>query len=401
MGKKIRVLRILNRLNLGGPTYNAVYLTKYISKKFTTRLVAGVETKSETSSKFILKNNSVNFIQISNMSRKISFFNDLISFFKLISIINKFKPHIIHTHAAKSGFLGRIAGIIMQTPIIIHTFHGHVFHSYFNQVVTKLFILIEKILAFKSNKIIVLSNLQKNELVYKYNICNEDKIKIVNLGINIDTFSKKKNQKKQLFLKKYNLKNTILIGIIGRLTKIKNHKLFIDIAYELLNSNKKNIKFFIIGDGEEKNNLVYYCKKLNLITNLNKKTKTQNVNIFFTSWIKRIDQVYPALDIVINTSYNEGTPLSIIEAMASKKTVVATNVGGVGDLITDGYNGFLFNLKEKKKIVKKINYLIKNKKLRKTIGENSFNSIKKKYSYKLLVNNIENLYNAEIIKKNI
>ena len=87
--------------------------------------------------------------------------------------------------------------------------------------------------------------------------------------------------------------------------------------------------------------------------------------------------------------------------MASKKTVVATNVGGVGDLITDGYNGFLFNLKEKKKIVKKINYLIKNKKLRKTIGENSFNSIKKKYSYKLLVNNIENLYNAEIIKKNI
>ena len=146
MSKKIKILRVLNRLNLGGPTYNVSYLTKFISPKYETLLISGKKLKTESSSRFIVNNIGVKIKTINNFKREVSLLNDFKVLVKLIKIIKKYKPKIIHTHASKAGFLGRIAGIFCGTKIMFHTYHGHVFHSYFGFFKTKIYIIIEKLL---------------------------------------------------------------------------------------------------------------------------------------------------------------------------------------------------------------------------------------------------------------
>lgn len=398
--KKIKILRILNRLNLGGPTFNVIFLTKFISSKFETKLLAGIETENEESSSFLLKKYDVNFYQLKNMTRKISFINDLISLFKIIHIIHKFKPDIVHTHAAKSGFLGRVAAILTGVPFIFHTFHGHVFHSYFNKFITSFFICLEKILALKTTKIIAISDLQKQDLVNKFKICKSEKVKVVKLGIDLNDIQLNQKKQRNFFLDKYNLENTINIGIIGRLTKIKNQKFFLNLASDLLKFYPKKLKFFIIGDGEDKNVLKTECDKLNLsyYDSINKYDKKIGYDIFFTSWIKKTEEIYPGLDIVCNTSLNEGTPLSLIEAMAYKKATISFNIGGVPDIISHNYNGLIIDAHDKSDYLTKLRNLIDNPQKLRELGENGYLFVNKNYSYKTLTNEIESLYLNEINK---
>jgi glycosyltransferase involved in cell wall biosynthesis len=398
MSKKIKILRILNRLSLGGPTYNVSYLTKFISNKYKTILVCGKEMRFETSSKFVTNQIRVNVKYINNLQREISLFKDFKVLIELIKIIKKFQPDIIHTHASKAGFLGRLAGIICGIKIIIHTFHGHIFHSYFGYCKTKLFILIEKILAKKTNKIIVLSNYQKKELSNHYKIANSNKFKIIKLGFDIKRFTKK-NMHSNFFIKKLKLNNYKTVGIIGRLSSIKNINYFIDIAENLINKKKRKIKFIIVGDGERKKDLIKYSKIKRLRTvEFKNKTLKANFDVVFTSWIKKIENLYPALDIVCNTSLNEGTPLSLLESMAAKKPVIGTNVGGVRDIIKNDFNGYCFNIKNKNKMINQIDNLLNNKKERIRLGNNGYNFVKKNHSYLSLVNNTEKIYSHELKK---
>ena len=151
----MRVLRILNRFNIGGPTHNATYLTKFLSPEFKTKLIAGRKLDSEESSEHILDEYSLDFEILEDMQRSINLFKDLNVFFKIRRIIKTYKPKIVHTHASKSGALGRMAAITCGVPIIIHTFHGHVFHSYFGRLKTKIYILIERFLASRSSAIMI------------------------------------------------------------------------------------------------------------------------------------------------------------------------------------------------------------------------------------------------------
>ena len=189
--KKIRVLRILNRFNVGGPIYNATYLTKYLNKKkYETLLIGGIWEDHEESGVYILKNENINYRVILSMKRKISFFNDFKSIIIIMKIINDFKPHIIHTHASKAGLLGRVSSIIsLHKSFLVHTYHGNVFDGYFNKWFKKIIISTERILAKKTNKIISISNKQKNDLVNKYKISNDKKVQIIPLGFKLNSFS--------------------------------------------------------------------------------------------------------------------------------------------------------------------------------------------------------------------
>lgn len=398
--KKIKILRILNRLNLGGPTYNVVFLTKLLSNKFETLLVAGSKMKDEESSEFILKKYNLNHVNISSMSRNINFFNDIISFFQIIKIILKYKPDIVHTHAAKSGFLGRIACLFFPKIIVFHTYHGHVFHSYFNKFISNIFILIEKILSIRTSKIITISKIQKEEICNKFKIANEKKFEIVKLAIDLENLKYDLKYEKKEFKNKYKISNQVTIGIVGRLTNIKNQKFILDIAKEIKVEVSMPITFFIIGDGEDKNMLLNYAKNLGLKVADKQQNIDGNQDIIFTSWIKDLNKIYPGLDIVCNTSKNEGTPLSLIEAMAYKKPIVATNVGGVKDLIIENTNGFCIDINDKEKFKNKIKIIINDKNLRLDMGENGFNYVNKNYSSQNLVRNIEKLYLDEIEKRN-
>ena len=162
-------------------------------------------------------------------------------------------PDIVHTHASKSGALGRLAAIIMKVPVIVHTFHGHVFHSYFGKFKTKMYILIERYLASKSSAIIAISKLQKEELTQDYKICDVNKVSVVPLGFDLNKFQINQESNRNAFRTEFNLSSDeIAIGIVGRLTSIKNHRLFLKSAKELTLKTSKNIKFFVIGDGEDR-----------------------------------------------------------------------------------------------------------------------------------------------------
>ena len=259
-----KILRIINRFNLGGPTYNAAYLTRYLSDDFQTLLIGGAKDESEESSTHILEQLGVDYTIIPELRREINFKNDRIAYRKIIALIKEFKPDIVHTHASKAGAIGRLAAAKMNVPVIVHTFHGHVFHSYFSKPKTYFYKSVERYLAKKSTKIIAISQKQKNELACVHNIASPDKFEVIPLGFDLTKFTTDKERKRKEFRDKYGLKdNQIAVGIIGRLVPIKNHELFLQAAEEIAKKNK-NVMFFIVGGGELYEDLVNAAKNKGL-----------------------------------------------------------------------------------------------------------------------------------------
>lgn len=387
-----KVLRILNRFNIGGPTHNATYLTKFLEPDFETKLIAGKKLSSEASSEHVLEHYNLDFEILDDMQRSIHLFRDLKVFFKIRNIIKSFQPKIVHTHASKSGALGRLAAMSCGVPIIIHTFHGHVFHSYFGPLKTKIYILIERFLASKSSAIIAISDIQKKELVDQFNIADSKKVHVIPLGFDLKKFQKNTDLKRESFRKEFDVSDDeIAIGIVGRLTKIKNHIFFLKAVKQIkINSNKK-IKIFLIGDGEDKENLLKTCEELSLATNLSN-TDNKNTIINFTSWRKDMDVIYSGLDIVALTSLNEGTPVTLIEAQAANKPIITTNVGGVIDVVNNK-TAIVCNL-DLHEFSQKIIKLVEDDNLREEMSKNGFEYVNSKFSYQRLVSDMRKLYNS-------
>lgn len=393
-----KVLRIINRFNIGGPTYNAAYLTKYLSPEFKTVLVGGSIDEGEDSSEYILKQLGIKPILIPEMQRSIRYNSDVVAYYKLKEIIQRFKPDIVHTHASKSGALGRWAAYRCGVPVIVHTFHGHVFHSYFNRMKTELFKQVERKMAAVSTRIIALSDLQKYELSVEHQICEPEKISVIPLGFDLQRFQDKKEAKRLRFRNEYNLsEDELAIGIIGRLVPIKNHDLFIrSIAQLKLQCNRK-IRAFIIGDGERRDELIALCRELGLSVSLfpNKLP----ADITFTSWIKEVDVANAGLDIICLTSLNEGTPVSLIEAQASGKPVVSTNVGGIENVVSPGKTGILVNHSDVLHFTQSLAGLVSNDTLRIQMGEAGWEHVCNKFHYTRLVNDMRNLYHELMEEK--
>ena len=387
-----KILRIINRFNLGGPTYNAAYLTKYLEPDYETLLIGGQHDESEKSSMHILDNLGLKPIIIPEMQRSLNPYKDQIAFKKIQNIIKEFKPDIVHTHAAKAGALGRRAAYKMGVNQIYHTFHGHVFHSYFGNFKTRIFKEIEKNLAKKSTKIIAISEIQKSELSKIHKICPENKIEVIPLGFDLEKFNTDKDSKRKEFRKKWNLKeNEIAIGIIGRLVPIKNHKFFIDAIQEVLKNSKVPIRAFIVGDGEEKQNIINYIKNKNLDFSLNYNPATFQL----TSWIKEIDRVNSGMDIICLTSLNEGTPVSLIEAQASGKPIVSTKTGGIENIVLENKTTLLSEKNDLHNFSKNLLSFINDSNKRKLFSKFGLEK-SKDFHYDQLVNNIKNLYENKL-----
>lgn len=391
----IRVLRILNRFNLGGPTYNAAFLTKYLSADFKTLLVGGEIDKNENSSLHILDDLGLKPIIIPEMKRSINYNNDLIAYYKLKEIIHRFKPDIIHTHASKAGSLGRWAAYRCNVPVIIHTFHGHVFHSYFGPAKTSIVKSVERSLAKISSSIVAISEKQKHELCEVYKIAPEEKVSVIPLGFDFEKFQNNKDTKRNEFRKEYNIEpEEIAIGIIGRLVPIKNHPFFIDAIKHLKKISNLPLRFFIIGDGESRADIETYAR-LNGIDYTDKKGK--KALLTFTSWIKEIDKVNAGMDIITLCSLNEGTPVSLIEAQASGTPIVATNVGGIEDVVMSGKTALLTN-NNSKDFAEKILKLATDKLLRQKMQGLGLAFVENKFHYSRLVKDMESLYWNHLVK---
>ncbi|MDI1353567.1 MAG: glycosyltransferase [bacterium] len=326
-----RVLRIINRFNLGGITYNVSFLSRYLPKEYETLLIGGPEEDQEQSSLYIPESLGLQPILVKEMRRSLNPINDVRAFFKIRSIVKEFDPEIVHTHASKAGAIGRLAALSCGVPVIVHTFHGHVFEGYFGKTKTDVFKRIERYLCSKSTAVVAISEKQKFELCEVHHICDPAKTFVIPLGFDLHKFQEGQRGKRSAFREKYALdEDELAIVIIGRLAPIKNHKLFLDAVEHAFKNTKKKIRAFIIGDGETKEDLIAYCKNKQLPYSF---TAGEKVLITFTGWIKEADVALAGSDLVCLTSLNEGTPVSLIEAQAASKYIISTNVGGINDIL--------------------------------------------------------------------
>ena len=387
-----KVLRIINRFNIGGPTYNAAYLTKYLPSEYETLLIGGDKEESEDSSQHILDELGINPIIIPEMRRAIRFGNDYAAYKKIKQIIEEFKPDIVHTHASKAGTLGRMAAFACNVPAVVHTFHGHVFHSYFSKAKTTIFKRIEKKLALKSSAIVAISAIQKEELGTVHKIAPLDKIEVIPLGFDLERFQHNLAEKRAEFRKEYKIENDeIAIGIIGRLVPIKNHQLFLNALRYVLDHTDKKVRAFIIGDGESRDAIINLAKDLNIpLSRSNVKFEISTLTL--TSWIKNIDSVNAGMDIIALSSLNEGTPVSLIEAQAANNPVVSTNVGGIENVVVQNKTGLLSDIEDLETYSANLLELVENDAKREAMSKEGWKHVKDQYSYKRLVSDIDKLY---------
>jgi glycosyltransferase involved in cell wall biosynthesis len=396
-----RVLRIINRFNLGGPTYNAAYLTKHLGGDYTSLLIGGQKEDSEDSSDFILRHVGVHPFLIPEMQRSLNYNNDIKAYFKIKSIIERFKPDIVHTHASKAGGLGRMAAFSSGVPIVVHTFHGHVFHSYFNKAKTHFFKSVERRLAKKTDRIIALSELQKHELVDEHRICGSEKVTIIPLGFDLFRFQENRYEKRLAFRSSFFLKeDTIVIGIIGRLVPIKNHVFFLQAIAALKKKTNLPVKAIIIGDGELRTELEKCCQQLNLSHSASPESSIL-ADVVFAGWQKDIDIINAGLDIVALTSLNEGTPVSLIEAQASSKPIVSTRVGGIENVVLPGKTALLSEPGDLEGFVNNLNALVSDSYLRHQMGDLGWDWVSNRFHYSRLVSDVKNLYEELLDQKGI
>lgn len=389
---KIRVLRVITRLNIGGPAIHTILLSGGLNRDgFQDILVAGKPGESEGDMGYFAKENGVEPIIISNLRREPSFFNDIMSLLKLYSIIRKGKPHIVHTHTAKAGAVGRLAAVLAGVPVRIHTFHGHIFDGYFSPMKARVFMLIERFLGYFTDAAIVVSKAVKDDIVGKMRIIPENKCRVVELGLDLEKFLNSEKVR-GVFRKEIGAgQDTLLIGIVGRLVPIKNHEMFLEVIKNIKERMPElKVKFIIIGDGE----LRPYIERLVLKSGLEDR-------VILTGWVKDLSAAYADLDIVALTSLNEGTPVSLIEAMASARPVISTAIGGVKDMVTDGKNGLLAESGNVKDFADKLISLINDEGKRARLAAAGREFAVSRYDKKRLIREIEDLYKGCLERKGI
>jgi glycosyltransferase involved in cell wall biosynthesis len=328
--RPIRVMRIIARLNIGGPAIHVILLSEQLGPpEFESWLVCGHIGPEEGDMAYLAAQRGIEPVYVAELGRALSPLRDLITLVKLWRLMRRLRPDVVHTHTAKAGFVGRVAAWLARVPVRVHTFHGHVFQGYFSPAKTRLFLWLERLTARLSNRLVTISPALRDELVSTYRIAPASKFTVVPLGLALAPFAATPRHE-GAFRARFGLPaDAPLIGIVGRLEPIKNHELFLLMAHQV-RQTVPQAHFVIIGDGERRTELEALAASMDL-----------GDCVTFTGWQEDLRPAYSDLDILVNTSHNEGTPVAIIEALAAGVPVVATAVGGVPDLLRGGDFGHL------------------------------------------------------------
>lgn len=403
-----KIIRIIARLNVGGPAKHVVWLTSGLQDAgFDTLLVTGTVPEGEEDMSYFADEAGVRPLYFSEMSREISL-KDAITVWKLFRLFLRERPDIVHTHTAKAGTVGRTAGVLYRwlTPgaligkprecRFVHTYHGHVFHSYYGRSRTRLFLAIERLLArLITDRLIVISRQQSVEIGETFRVGRRDQLKVIPLGLDLGLFADHASRRAKFRHELCIPDHTILIGIVGRLTEIKNHQMFLNVVWRLKMLDpalrrQGAVRFIVIGDGGLRQTLELQSQQLDL-----------DKDVIFVGGRKDPEYFYPALDVVALTSRNEGTPLTLIEAMANARPVVATSVGGVvdllGDVVEDGpyqvcRRGIAVPPADEDAFAAALSRIIRDRSLRQELGERGLEFVEINYSKERLFEDIKCLY---------
>lgn len=325
-----RILRLTVRLNIAGPTLQAILLTKAFQERgYESILISGGSPDETDSMYYLAQRYGIEPRYIPELYPYLNPIRNLAALWSLYRVMREWKPDIVHTHTTTAGFIGRIAARMAGVPIVVHTLHVHPFRGYYNQLRTTVFSSVERIGAALSDSIITLSESLRRELVDRYHITSRQRINVLPLGFDLQSYADTP-RKGGKFREQWNIpQDAPLVGIIGRILPVKNHALFLDAAAKLVQQIPE-ARFVIIGDGYLRNEMQDKTAALGLMQ-----------QVFFTGWVQDLADVYSDLDVLAVSSWNEGTPVPIIEALAAGCPVVATEVGGIPDLLDGGKLGAL------------------------------------------------------------
>src|SRR5215475_14765195 len=400
MTEEIRVVRIIDRLNIGGPAKHVTWLTAGLNpERFETTLITGVVPAGEGDMSYFARAAGVSPLVIEEMSRELSL-GDIVVIFKILRELFRLKPHIVHTHKSKAGAVGRVAALIYKwlTPSalwlrprkvgVVHTYHGHIFHSYYGAAKTRLFIAIERALArFGSDRIVAISEAQRDEICRKFKVGRFEQFRVIPLGIDFDESRGRTARLREEI--GVGVEDT-LIGVVGRLGEVKNHAMLIESAAKLRAENL-NAHLAVVGDGHLRAELEARARAAGL-----------GDRVIFTGFRDDAASLYADFDIAALTSLNEGTPLTLIEAMSCGCAVASTEVGGVSDLMgrrrealggfTVWDHGVTAPSRDVEAFTSGLRYLIERPRLRREMGERGRAFVSSRLSKERLVGDIENLY---------
>jgi len=371
------VARVITRMNIGGPAHHVAILAAGLRPEYETLLITGAPEAREGDLADAAERAGVTLQRIPSLRRPLHPLRDLRALVALVRAFRAFRPDIVATHTAKAGTLGRIAALITRVPVRVHTFHGHVLEGYFGSRRATLFRCIERLLARVTTRLVVVSPEVAHDLEQLG--VGHGNVTVVRLGLRLDELADSVPNgalRAELGARPA----TPTVGIVGRLVPIKAHEVFLRAA-ALLQARLPEVLFVVAGDGE-------------LWAQLHERAADLGVerNVRFLGWRHDLATVYGDLDVVVCSSHNEGTPVSLIEAGAAGRAVVATRVGGVPDVVEDGINGLLVPANDPGALAGAIERLLLDPELRARLGSAGRSRALSRYGAERLTADIRAIY---------
>ena len=339
----IRVVHVLTRTNIGGPSVMLVDLLDGLStKQFEQAVVRGASVPEEGD---YLEGRTVNaeVVTIGGLRRSVGVISELRSLFVLVRTLRRIKPDVVHTHMAKAGVIGRLAATLAGVPVRIHTFHGHLLHGYFSPAVTRLVIVVERVLRRLTTHTLVVGAATRRDLIEARIVKSATSTTILPPVRSLPRINPS-DARRRLGLPA----DGVIVGFVGRLTSIKRPDRFLALAVGIPEAT-----FVIFGDGPLRETVL--------------KDAADLPNVRVLTWNSDVALVFGALDIGVLTSDNEGIPLSLIEAATLGVPVVATDVGGVREIVDDGTTGYVVANDEE--LAATTRRLVGDPQLRRSLGE--------------------------------
>jgi glycosyltransferase involved in cell wall biosynthesis len=389
--RKTKIVHIITRLDKGGSAETTLQVVSLLNReKYEVSLVHGLSRESKmgvTEQEVLARDLSlaekrgVRVFSIPSLVRRLSLKNDLLAFISIYRLIKRIKPHIVHTHTSKAGVLGRLAAYLAGVPIIIHTPHGHIFHSYYGYLLTRIIVFVERILSLMTDKITALTNRERDEHL-EQGIASIGKYVIIHSGVMLRQIMNKdidvETEKKKLGIPQ----NSNVIGTVGRLVPIKGHKYLVSAA-KRVTKEFDNTVFVFVGDGYLESKLERQAESLGV-----------RKNTIFAGWRNDVIDLLGLCDIFVLPSLNEGMGKVLIEGMALGKPIVASRVGGIIDLVKNGDNGILVTPRDSDALAEAILKLVRNKNLAQKLGESGKAKVYPEYDTSTMIRQIEGLYES-------
>lgn len=392
--RTLKVVRIIARLNIGGPARHAIILSDRLRQRgYETLLVFGAATPSEGNLEDLVSARSCRFVKVPALERSIRPWHDAQAFSAVLRLIRAERPDIVHTHTAKAGVLGRLAAFGYNTTLgrgekclVVHTFHGHVLRGYFGRVGSAAARVSERALANLTDRIVTISSSQRDEIVNELHVAPAHKTVVLPLGLELGELL---NDPLDCSLRAewgYGSED-IVFGYVGRFVPIKNLFMLIR-AFAAVVEQIPPAKLLLVGDGECRAAMEALATRLQLKN-----------SVRFAGWRRDLARIYGAIDIVVLASSNEGTPVALIEAMASARPVVATQVGGVADLVRNGETGLLVRPDDLRGFAAAMVRLASAASERSAMGAAGRRDVAVRFDSSRLVTDLDNMYRTALNEK--